>query len=235
MAMYPPEIRRCQHLRTNGTQCGSPALRNQALCYFHRESQPERVKVASENGKPCRTILVPVFEDAYSIQTMVRQVTILLLEGKIDSKKAGQVLYALQIASANLKRMELEKPRPVQVVVDEKKVAKTPLGMTPWTANEGGSELDEPVDIAAERALREVEGAFKYTHEYIRGRIADRLQAINKWQAENQGPHPVGLSNFLQEMQENLQRIENILDSNLRTKIGGWPVRRCEHLPPEVG
>ena len=159
--MYPAEIRRCQHIKTNGTQCGSPALRNETLCHYHRESRPERVEVCGENGQACGQILVPVFEDASSIQTMVRQVTILLLQGKIDSKKAGQVLYGLQIASANLKRMELEKPRPVQVVVDEEKVAETPLGMTPWSGKESGHEVEEPAEAAAERALREVDARWR--------------------------------------------------------------------------
>jgi hypothetical protein len=26
MPSYPPTIRRCQHIKVNGTQCGSPAL-----------------------------------------------------------------------------------------------------------------------------------------------------------------------------------------------------------------
>ncbi len=136
-------IRRCQHIKGNGTQCGSPALRHEALCYYHRESRPERVEVRGENGQACGQVLVPVFEDAGSIQTMVRQVVMLVLEGKIDTKKAGTVLYALQIASANLKRMEAEKPRPVQVVVDTEKVGRTPLGMTPWSRKEGGHEIED--------------------------------------------------------------------------------------------
>ena len=136
-------IRRCQHIKTNGTQCGSPALRDEALCFYHRESRPERVEVHGENGQACGQVLVPVFEDAGSIQTMVRQVVMLVLEGKIDNKKAGTVLYALQIASSNLKRMELEKPRPTQVVVDTEKVAETPLGMTPWSRKESGHEVED--------------------------------------------------------------------------------------------
>ena len=139
---YPGDIRRCQHIKTNGTQCGSPALREGKFCYHHRECRPERVTVKGANGKVSK-ILVPVFEDAHSIQTMVRQVVMLMLEDKIDDKKAGRVLYALQIASANLKRMEAEKPRPAQVVVDPAKVAETPLGMTPWSRNGKGYELED--------------------------------------------------------------------------------------------
>ena len=124
----------------NGTQCGSPALRNREFCYFHQESRPARVQVPGEAGKRGSAILVPVFEDANAIQTVVRQVAIMVLEKKIETKAAGLVLYALQIASSNLKRMDQEKPRPVEVVVEPKKVAETPLGMTPWSEKPGGHE-----------------------------------------------------------------------------------------------
>ena len=95
------EIRRCQHIKVNGTQCGSPARRNEPYCHFHRENQPERVKVGGEAGVE---VLMPVLEDAQSIQSVVRQVAMLILGGKIDNKQAGLMLYALQIASANLGR-----------------------------------------------------------------------------------------------------------------------------------
>jgi hypothetical protein len=137
---YPAEIRRCQHIKVNGTQCGSPARRNEPFCHFHRENQPERVKVGGDSGVE---VLMPVLEDAQSIQSVVRQVAMLVLGGKIDNKQAGVLLYALQIASTNLKRMEAEKPRATQVVVDPEKVAKTPIGMTPWTAKEKGWELED--------------------------------------------------------------------------------------------
>jgi hypothetical protein len=143
-------IRRCQHIKVNGAQCGSPARRNERYCHFHRENQPERVKVGGKGGV---SILMPVLEDAQSIQTVVRQVAMLVLGGKIDNKQAGLMLYALRIASTNLKRIEVEKPRPTQVVVDPEKVAETPIGITPWTARERGQELeDEEVGFQGEIA-----------------------------------------------------------------------------------
>ena len=45
------------------------------------------------------------------------------------------MLYALQIASGNLKTMQAEKAKPTQVVVEPDKAAETPLGMTPWSAS----------------------------------------------------------------------------------------------------
>jgi hypothetical protein len=137
------EIRRCQHIKVNGTQCGSPARRNERYCHYHRENQPERVQVVDEKGQASGEVLMPVLEDAQSIQTVVRQVAMLILGGKIDNKKAGLMLYALQIASSNLKRIEAEKPRAAQVVVDPEKVGETPMGMTPWSVREAGHEVED--------------------------------------------------------------------------------------------
>ena len=154
MLRYPVDVRRCRHIKTNGTQCGSPAIRDGKFCYHHQECRAERVTVKGADGKGSE-ILVPVFEDTHSIQTMVRQVVMLMLEDRIDDKKAGRVLYALQIAGSNLKHLEAEKPRPTQVVVDLAKVAETPLGMTPWSENEGGHELeDEAVGFQGEMAAK---------------------------------------------------------------------------------
>jgi hypothetical protein len=86
---------------------------------------------------------------------MVRQVVMLTLEDRIDDKKAGRVLYALQIAASNLKHLEAQKLRPEQVVVDPAKVAETPLGMTPWSGDEEGHELeDEEVGFQGEMAAK---------------------------------------------------------------------------------
>jgi hypothetical protein len=155
MELYPANIKRCQHIKTNGTQCGAPALKGAKFCYYHQESRPERVKVKGADGK-AMAVLVPVFEDANSIQTMVRRVAILLLEDKIDGKKAGQLLYALQIASANLRQMRDEKPRAVQVVIEPEKVKETPLEMTPWSFKEGGHEPEKVEDERIARTKREI-------------------------------------------------------------------------------
>ncbi len=53
------------------------------------------------------------------------------------------LLYALQIASGNLKMMQAEKAKPTQVVVEPDKAAETPLGMTPWSATGQGHDHDE--------------------------------------------------------------------------------------------
>jgi hypothetical protein len=101
---------RCGHIKVNGTQCGSPAQRNERFCYFHQHSRPITFAVGrGYHDYSSSEVILPAFEDAHSIQLTLRQVTELILRHKIDDKTAGLVLYALQIASSNLKRMELEK------------------------------------------------------------------------------------------------------------------------------
>src|SRR6202158_191728 len=144
MTSYPVEIRRCRHVKTNGTQCGSPALKGKELGFYHEQNRPQAVELYLDGERYSDgRIVLPVFEDAHSIQTVIRQVVQLMLTRRIERKDAGLLLYALQIASGNLKTMRAEKSKPTQVVVEPDKAAETPLGMTPWSATGQGHDPDE--------------------------------------------------------------------------------------------
>ena len=64
--------------------------------------------------------------DAHAIQFTLRNVAHRLLDGTIDTKTAGLLFYALQIASSNLKHMKAETPDPEQVVVEVPKASDLP-------------------------------------------------------------------------------------------------------------
>ena len=92
-ASYPIEIRRCRHVKTNGTQCGSPALKAGELCYYHEHNRPQPVELYIDGERYCDSqIVLPVFEDAHSIQTVIRQVVQLMLTRRIERKDAGLML-----------------------------------------------------------------------------------------------------------------------------------------------
>ena len=97
---------RCQHLKVNGTQCGSPALRRNRFCYFHKLHHEERIELNTDRARRNRrvTIDLPVLEDANSIQVSLMQIMRLIVAGQIEGKTAGLLLYALQTASFNLQR-----------------------------------------------------------------------------------------------------------------------------------
>src|SRR5215471_18707772 len=148
------QVPRCHHIKTNGTQCNSPALRNERLCYFHNKWRPEFLWLNQpKNHQNTGSIILPVLEDASSIQSAIGQVMSLVLQDVIDSKKAGLLLYALQTATSNLGRMLSERHQ--DMYCDPEVTARTPLRdwtFAPW-------ELEIMEKAAAEEAAREAERA----------------------------------------------------------------------------
>lgn len=114
------EAPRCRHIKGNGVQCGSPALQDNLFCYYHQRCCTVKFEYGRNRGDYSRSdITLPVFEDAHSIQLTLRRVTELVLRHQIDQKDASLVLYALQLAMFNLKRMESEAPKPEEIVTAE--------------------------------------------------------------------------------------------------------------------
>jgi energy-converting hydrogenase A subunit M len=222
MAVSVVNMRRCEHIRTNGTQCGSPAQREKKRCYQHLRVRPERVKVRGGDGKTSE-IVVPLLEDAHSIQMMVRQAMVLMLRGRIEGEMAGRLLYALQIASANLERMREEAPRPVQVVVDVERVGETPLGMTPWSGKAGGHEPEEVEDKVVARTKRAILEERENERRAVENRwmkrqlsqITEKMESygeeVEEWIAKDDATVD-GLKHVVQNVK---QKMEEVADANL--------------------
>jgi hypothetical protein len=106
----PKTVRQCEHIKVNGEFCGSPALRGRNYCYFHltyigRRLQADRVQataIAKSSAPSVAPLELPPLEDADSIQMALMQVIDAVLHSRLDNKRAGLVLYALQTASSNL-------------------------------------------------------------------------------------------------------------------------------------
>jgi len=151
MSLYPVTVKRCQHIKVNGTQCGSPALRDSTHCYYHiRYHWPELETLP--NNHQLHTPL-PTLEDANSIQVALAKVIERLILLEIDHKTAALMLYALQTASMNLKRTSLEPALPTQVVIDRQSVANRPLGASAWSRVEGREYDDLSGDNLAAKKI----------------------------------------------------------------------------------
>jgi hypothetical protein len=137
MPLYPESIARCQHIKVNGTQCSSPALRRQKFCYFHKQYRQKRLEINSNIQRERWKITLPVLEDANSVQMGLVQVMRLLVTRQIDHRTAALMLYGLQTASANLKCTSFEPDLPTQVVIDRECVERRPIGATAWSRVEG--------------------------------------------------------------------------------------------------
>ena len=138
MSSYP---NRCQHIKITGTQCGSPALRRNKFCFFHRKWHEQRIRINARQARRARSIDLPVLEDANSIQVALMQIMRMTLAGELDTKKAGLLLYALQTASFNLRHTNFE-PLMHNVVLDPHDAADSLLGEQLW-CDEDFEEEDE--------------------------------------------------------------------------------------------
>lgn len=124
-------VPRCQHVKVNGTQCGSPALRRRRHCYFHDRVRHERERIAADVSAKRRFDL-PLLEDANSVQMALMKVIQMLGSGQLDHKTAGLMLYALQTASANLRHVDLEVEVVTDIVIDRDTVDATCINGSQW-------------------------------------------------------------------------------------------------------
>ena len=172
MSTYP---NRCQHLKTNGTQCGSPALRRNRFCYFHKRYQDERIRLnVDRRRRGTATFFLPVLEDANSIQMSLMQIMRLLLTGQIEHKTASLLLYALQTASTNL-RLTNFKPRVHEVILDPSDAAESPLDETHlWGDEDFEEEEEEEVDEVEQEIERKAEEA------------AEKARFVARWEAKKE-------------------------------------------------
>ncbi len=90
----------CRHIKTNGRRCQSPALSESAYCYFHSRVHT----MAKTKATIWDNINLPLLEDSASIQVAISQIVGGLLSSRLDARRTGLLLYALQIASQNIDR-----------------------------------------------------------------------------------------------------------------------------------
>jgi hypothetical protein len=64
--MSSSEAPRCRHIKVNGTQCGSPAVRSKRFCFYHQQHRPILAECYSDGEYSTGEILLRVFEDAHS-------------------------------------------------------------------------------------------------------------------------------------------------------------------------
>jgi hypothetical protein len=80
-------------------------MKSRDRCYFHLRARGRVLRMSRMRHFDTQAIQIPLLEDAAAVQFGVQQVMQALLEDRIDTRRGGLLLYALQIASGNLKRL----------------------------------------------------------------------------------------------------------------------------------
>src|SRR5579871_6548293 len=143
---------RCQWVRQDGTSCGSPQMKRHIYCFAHMQMAE------------ARTLMLPVAEDANAIQIGLMQIQKALIEDRISMKKAGLLLYSMQLALTNVGQTTFGKAKDEEMVretVDEEEAlsrqrAELSQEQTFETQRNGGSGGGEglPRMDADERGLK---------------------------------------------------------------------------------
>jgi hypothetical protein len=92
--------RTCTHVKVNGVQCGSPALRGEVFCYFH-----QRMIRGVRTPPKSRLHPIALIEDEEGIQASLMEVINALVRNTIDFRRAQLILRALHIAVKNSPRV----------------------------------------------------------------------------------------------------------------------------------
>jgi len=88
----------CDHLKQDGVPCGSPALRDHNLCYFHQRDH-QRLQQLARLSRRAETLHLPPLETSQDVQFALFKVIDALATNTIDHKRASALLFALQQAS----------------------------------------------------------------------------------------------------------------------------------------
>src|SRR6476646_2573361 len=83
---------RCQWVKQDGTACRSPQMKQHIYCFAHKQMAAARELM----------LMLPVVEDANAIQVGLMRIQKALIEDTISMKKAGLLLYSMQLAMTNV-------------------------------------------------------------------------------------------------------------------------------------
>jgi hypothetical protein len=105
----------CRHIFTHGRRCQSPCLRAEEFCYYHHTTR-KPIANSKQRRRRCSTFHLPLPEDRSAIQSSIGEVLQRIAANDIDPRRAGLLLYGLQIASLNLPKQQIAKPETVEEI-----------------------------------------------------------------------------------------------------------------------
>ncbi len=147
---------RCQWVKQDGTCCRSPQMKQHIYCFAHKQMAEARTLM----------LMLPAMEDANAIQMGLMRIQKALIEDTISTKKAGLLLYSMQLALTNVGQTTFGQAKDEEMVretVDEEEAIsnqqsafsenQTPTTETQKHGEEPGHEKNLPLIHADERGF----------------------------------------------------------------------------------
>jgi hypothetical protein len=111
----------CRHIHPSGHRCASPSLRHENFCYYHHTSRKPVMKSEAQTRQANQSTFILLEPDnRTAIQLNLGEIMRRIASKELDTKRAGLLLYALQIAACNLPKAIAEVPETIEeITVDE--------------------------------------------------------------------------------------------------------------------
>ncbi len=97
-------VKLCRHAKEDGVYCDCAAVGGRQYCYRHLRLRGQQMRMARALAqRQTYDLALPPLEDMNAVQAALTHVTAALMAGLLERRRAGQLLYALQQASSNLR------------------------------------------------------------------------------------------------------------------------------------
>ncbi len=102
--MLNKNIRRCAHIKINGTQCGSPAARGHEFCHFHWRAAKDFPRRRSTQPIPETVIDLTLIDSPDAIHYALMQIAQGIANRTLTDKESGRLIWTFQVMSSNFKQ-----------------------------------------------------------------------------------------------------------------------------------
>ena len=203
----------CRHVHADGRRCGSRALRRQNFCYYHTANRPP-VQNPRLRKQERNEFALSDPADRTALQITLGEVLRRIASNEIDPRRAGLLLYGLQIASGNIPRPKHEEEPPDSI---EEVVEDPELG------------LIAPEKEAPPPRLSVDERYYQMKQEAIHLEINRKLvQECDARISELEKQHARELSQQLADLKHEVQCLHSLRDPNPAMK--SWGEKSLEEL-----
>src|SRR5579859_2604928 len=139
---------RCRWVKQDGTACRSPQMKKHVYCFAHAQMLEAQSLVLN----------LPAAEDANAIQMGIMRIQKALIEDRISTKKAGLMLYSMQLALENVGQTTFGQAKAEEMVrdtVDAEEALSRKQNQKPFTTE--GTE-----DTEKGKTLPRLPGPFEF-------------------------------------------------------------------------
>jgi hypothetical protein len=210
---------RCRWVRQDGTGCGSPQMKRHIYCFAHAQMLEAQALA----------LRLPAMEDANAIQIGLMRIQKALLEDTISTKKAGLMLYSMQLGLQNVGQTTFGKVAAREMVTDTVSVeqaVREDVLTTQGTEEDKNSPLMNTDDTDRKRELPRTSADPRQAGTDGRGPAGDRKPVSGTWPQQVEYKLPMNL--YRMDTREGMEAYE----AEFRRRIAGGIDARGRRIPP---